>query len=268
MSVKEEVKAEQQRVLNEKKEQRKANEVKRKFDKKKLITIAIGIVCIIVLIVIVARPDEYDRERIKRAIKSKEQIYTLYKDNTKGIINSRTVEDNVIIADSSRIAIWMANRSFDDDYDQITKKGNDKLNEVIEEATITLNNSIPIVLNSDNLSYEDYKTIKRGIEDEVVSNYVSDENKKLYDSIKDKYYYREITDSLEESKENGEFENNQTKSILQSNLQTGMSESEVKKLAGLPNDTYKNDEAYFWVYDGVVLTMKNGYVYDITYELE
>lgn len=264
MSVKEEVKAEQQRVLNEKKEQRKANEVKRKFDKKKLITIAIGIVCIIVLIVIVARPDEYDRERIKRAIKSKEQIYTLYKDNTKGIINSSTVEDNVIIADSSRIAIWMANRSFDDDYDQITKKGNDKLNEVIEEATITLNNSIPIVLNSDNLIYEDYKTIKRGIEDEVVSEYINVENKKLYESIKGKYYYKEITESLEDQ----EYQNNQTKNILQSNLQTGMSESEVKKLAGLPNDTYKNDEAYFWVYDGVVLTMKNGYVYDVTYELE
>jgi len=30
----------------------------------------------------------------------------------------------------------------------------------------------------------------------------------------------------------------------------------------------KSDEAEFWTYDGVVLTMKNGYVFDITYSLE
>jgi len=272
LSIRDEVKTEQQRILREKMEQKKTNkgnETKQKVDKKKFIMIAIGVLCIFVLIVIVTRPDEDERKRIKWAVESKESIYSIYKDNTKDIINSSKVEDNVSIADSSRVAISMANRSLDENHkDQITKKGNGKLNEVLEEATKTLNNSILIVLNNENLSYEDYKTIKRGIEDEIVSNYVSDENKKLYESIKDKYYYKEITDSLEESRKDQDYQNNQTRNILQSNLQTGMSESEVKKLAGLPNDTYKNDEAYFWVYDGVVLTMKNGYVYDITYELE
>ncbi|WPK10742.1 hypothetical protein R6U77_12715 [Lysinibacillus louembei] len=267
MSIKDEVKAEQQRILNEKMEQRQVNEVKYKVDKKKLIIISMVIVGILVSIFVATRPDEYERARIKEDIRVKELVYNNYKNNTKYIINSNTIEDNISIMDISHTAIVHAKYRLDNNSDQ-TKKGNDKLNEVIKGATKTLNNSILIVLNSENLSYEDFKSIKSTIQDEVVNSYVNDENKELYDSIKDKYYYKEIADSLEESRKDQDYQNNQSRNILQSNLQTGMSESEVKKLAGLPNDTYKNDEAYFWVYDGVVLTMKKGYVYDITYELE
>ena len=184
------------------------------------------------------------KEKLESIAESKEWAYERYIDAINNMEKTGAVTKNL---KTIRLS-WDALDELENNEDyKKTDKGNEHLDKLKKEAIENMNNSFASVM-SDNPLYEDY------IEAELFADekYITKENMTLYHEVEavfDKYVSeksKELRDKLGEVK-------------------TGYSESEVEFLLGSPNNISKSTDAEFWTYEDMVLTMKNGYVYDITH---
>lgn len=220
---------------------------------KQIITkIIVAIITLILLVAfsgffIKANSERKAREELEALVESKEWAYERYIDSINNMEKTSAVAKDLKIIRLS----WNALDEIENNEEyKKTSKGNEHLKKLREEATENLNNSFESVL-AGNVLYEDY------IEAELFADekYISEENMALYHEVEevfDNYISaksKELRDKLGEVK-------------------TGYSESEVEFLLGSPNNTSRSTDAEFWTYNDMVLTMKNGYVYDITYSFE
>ncbi|MFJ7982333.1 hypothetical protein ACIQ1D_18905 [Lysinibacillus xylanilyticus] len=191
-----------------------------------------------------------EKSRLESIASSKEDLYNEYIEETKNIINSKTKADQVEVAKISDEAL----SEIEDlaKYKQV-EKGNEYLDKLKVEATKNLNNALHLLLTASSLDRNHYEEIWVFAEDET---YVNKENIALFSAKREKYEHEK---RLVESRKREE---------LMSKSLVGLSESEVKLVAGSPDNTLKSTGAEFWTYGDVVLTMKNGYVYDIVYSNE
>jgi len=97
-------------------------------------------------------------------------------------------------------------------------------------------------------------------------HYVTDENKALLEYSEEKNQAKLARLRAESEAKYGDLTvaRANAENTLKNQAQTGQSEREVRSILGSPDRTHSNDVAEFWVYDDLVLTMKNGYVFDVT----
>lgn len=187
------------------------------------------------------------REELESIADSKEWAYERYIDSINSIENVSAVTKDLKIIRLS----WDALEELENNEDyKKTDKGNEHLDKLKKEAIENMNNSFASVM-SDNPLYEDYTEAELFADEK----YITEENMTLYHEVEavfDKYISeksKELRNKLGEVK-------------------TGYSESEVEFLLGSPNNISKSTDAEFWTYDDMVLTMKNWYVFEITYSHE
>lgn len=190
-----------------------------------------------------------ENDNIVAVASMKEDAYNEYIESIKDILESKKSTDQVKVAKLSDEALYevFANEKI---YKE-TNKGNEYLDKLNEEATKNLNNSLNFLL-SNGISKQNYEEIRIFADNPI---HVSKKNIALFEREKEKVDKFLAQERQEKREELGA-------------VQTGYSESEVKLILGSPMSITKSNEAEFWTYDGVILTMKNGYVFDITYSLE
>lgn len=193
--------------------------------------------------------DREAREKLESVALSKERSYNDYIKSIEKIVNSKKQSDQVEVAKISKEALYKIVEY--DEYYKETKDGNEYLEKLEKEATKNINSSLNFLL-SNNISKNNYEEIRIFADN---PNYVSKENIALFESVKE-----EVNKSIAQDKQA------QRESL--GTLKTGLTESEVELLLGSPLSVTKNDEAEFWTYESVVLTMKKGYVFDIVYSNE
>lgn len=194
-----------------------------------------------------AKKDE--RENIEVVASMKEDAYNDYIESIKGIVDSKKDSEQVEVAKLSDEALLKVFKN--DKIYKETKEGDEHLDKLIDEATKNLNSSLHFLL-SKSISKKNYEEIRLFADSPI---YVSKENIALF---------KKETEKMDKylAKEREE----QRKATVK--VKTGDSKKDVETLLGSPIKVTKNNEAEFWTYDGAVLTMKNGYVFDITYSLE
>ncbi|MFJ7731541.1 hypothetical protein ACIQXF_06550 [Lysinibacillus sp. NPDC097231] len=180
---------------------------------------------------------------------SKKTEYEKYIKSIKDIADSKEKSDQVKVATTSNDALYEIVRF--KEYYQETKNGDDYLEKLKEEAIKNLNSSLNFLF-SNGISKEHFEEVRYFAYDD---EYVNNENIALYEKEKEKLDNFASQERQEQREALGE-------------VQTGYSEREVKVVLGSPTKVTKSNEAEFWTYDDVVLTMKNGYVYDIVYSNE
>lgn len=190
--------------------------------------------------------DRETREELESVVRNKETAYNDYIEEIKDIVNSEKKSDRAELARISGEVLY----EIDDEYYQKTKKGDEHLDKLKVEATKNLNEALSALLSNNIVPDKIFELISSFANN---PKYVNDENIALYNRVEEDYY---------KNKRQMEREAIMSKSPI------GLSESEVKLIAGYPDDIFKSTEAEFWTYGDVVLTMKNGYVYDITSSLE
>ncbi|WHP41551.1 hypothetical protein QIX46_00455 [Lysinibacillus boronitolerans] len=241
------------------------------------------IVAVIILLIMLGVPtyllvsnlNDKKQEEIERFVQPKELAFKEYKKSIEGILDSERKEDKVtIVIESTVVLEKMEEGLYDEYYNEekeeyhlIAKEFDKRLDKLREEAKKNLNDSLSVILayslETNNFDY--YRELI-GLD---YWHYDSKKNDEIDKKVSDKFLEENSKNIPVLSEEEKAISSAQRKLALQSVLQTGMSESEVRDAIGSPNDTHRNEEAEFWTYgDDVVLTMKNGYVYDITYSLE
>ncbi|KOP78145.1 hypothetical protein AMS59_13675 [Lysinibacillus sp. FJAT-14745] len=242
--------------------------------------------CLTVLGVTFAVPkiNKYHEEkaRIEAVVQEKEDLYNEYVDFLEGLTDS---EDNLIdnaieVIDVSNSALHskigaLSRDGFAlEDGLKVSEKGNEYLEKLEQIALENLNKYLTDILNDDN-SVELY----REIDYKIYDDFLNEENKLLVEEVKEELEILEKKEQEENDKRKAEREAEyeaehgiswnearvQAEKTLKSRVQTGMSKSEVTTMIGTPKDKFKSSEAEFWNYGDMVLTMKNGYVFDITY---
>ncbi|MFJ8460908.1 hypothetical protein ACIQ57_17455 [Lysinibacillus xylanilyticus] len=216
-----------------------------------------NIVAIVTFVLIVAfgiyfvkaGEERHERESVEAIASAKEDAYNKYIEEIKDIVDSTYKSDQVKVAEISIEALYSVSEN-EDTYKK-NKDGNEYLDKLTEEATKNLNESLHFLLTGF-LEREHYEAIRIFADNPI---HVSKENIALFEKKK-------------ENIDNADAEERQAKREELGAVQTGYSESEVKLILGSPQNVTKNNEAEFWTYGDVVLTMKNGYVYDITSSLE
>lgn len=237
---------------------------------KALSIVGIGLLAFIVTLALISfitkwKEEKAEQERLESIAQEKESLYNEYIDSIEGLVNSERYEDAENLFDLSQSVLETMNvRRIKELYQQ-TEKGDEFLEKLESVATENLNESINFLMKNDTELYKYYYL-------ELITkrepNYVSEENMSLFQEYEKKHEEKEAKRkadykartgvSYEEARANAE-------SYLRSQIQTGMSEGEVRRLAGSPKDRFKTSEAEFWNYGDLVLTMKNGYVFDITH---
>lgn len=218
---------------------------------------------------------EKKRVEIDEFVQPKELAFKEYKKSIEGILDSERKEDKVtIVIESTVVLEKMEEGLYDEYYNEekeeyrpITKEFDKRLDKLREEAKKNLNDSLSVIL-AYSLETNDFDYYRELI---VLDywHYDSKKNDEIDKKVSDKFLEENSKNIPVLSEEEKAIASAQRKLALQSVLQTGMSESEVRAVIGSPFKTYRNEEAEFWTYsDDVVLTMKNGYVYNITYSLE
>lgn len=187
------------------------------------------------------------KEEMESVVESKEWAYESYIDSINNMEKTSAVTKNLKIIRLS----WDALDELENNEDyKKTDKGNEHLDKLKKEAIENMNNSFASVM-AGNVLYKDY------IEAELFADekYITEENMKLYHEVEDVFDNYVSAKSKELRDKLGE-------------VKTGYSVSEVEFLLGSPNNISKSTDAEFWTYDDMVLTMKNGYVFEITYSHE
>ncbi|REB10034.1 hypothetical protein DVB69_04300 [Sporosarcina sp. BI001-red] len=206
--------------------------------------------------------DEVDNK--KTLANQKKSFYDEQMKLLKEVSNDNKSEESLEVAMISYDIIKEIER--DDSYYQRYEDGNEYLEKLEVETTKRLNDSLEYLLGKeyDAEVYGELMDFYREIPD-----YISKENSVLLaqaEKIADEELQTEIAKIEEENKDKKKYTHENRKRALQSIFQTGMSVSEVKSAIGPPTKKYRSDEAEFWNYeDAVILTIKNGFVYDITY---
>ncbi|KMY31548.1 hypothetical protein ACZ11_04820 [Lysinibacillus xylanilyticus] len=209
------------------------------------------IVAIITLVLLVAfsgyfikiYKEKEAREELEALVESKEWAYESYIDSINNMEKTSAVAKNLKIIRLS----WDALDEIENNEEyKKTNKGNEHLDKLKKEAIENMNNSFASVMKG-NVLYKDYTEAELFADEK----YITKENMALYHEAED-VFDRYISAKSKELKESlGE-------------VKTGHSEDEVKLILGSPNNIFNSDEAEFWTYDDMVLTMKDGYVFDIT----
>lgn len=209
------------------------------------------------------------KNNVKESIASnKEYMYERYLESLENSDNMSTVEANMSIANISKEAIENVDFQLQDEYYQKERNGNKYLEKLRQEAVKELNNALNILLSDEQLEVGIYD-----LSDIIVDTpeYVSKENMALYVALdkREKVRYAQAEKEREEERKDepkgsSKSEDGQIDFGAEYSLTSGLSEREVISIMGRKaRDITKTPEAEFWTYNEVVLTMKNGFVYDV-----
>lgn len=252
MSVKDEVKAEQQRILNEKTEQRKADEVKPKKMKSKSNKIAtLGILSIIsvVVLVLVGIYIYKDMER-KKIEKEVEQAVLDYESYLEEKEVDFSLEESII--ESHNFLSEMEYR------DEVRYEMSSYIHDEI-------NRTMRVLFYPDSTTKDLKPTFDNPakLKEVVEQNYVTAENKNnfetaLAESNANQVFWDELKNMPKEELDK-EVEANKK------HIKIGASSSEVIERIGSPNDRTKSTDASgileIWYYDDKVIYIRDGIVY-------
>lgn len=208
---------------------------------------------------------EAEQERLEvleKITKAKEVSYSNYIRGIENHIDSKEYSDVLRVAELSDYYLYRMDLDENTEFYVQTEKGNEYLEKLKEATTENLNESISYLLSSSDAD-DSYNKIKYF--DTLESEFVTVENLELLKEAEDRYNEREAIKEAEREANKEEIARDRARaeSILKSRVQTGMSKSEVTGMIGLPKDKFKTEEAEFWVYGNMVLTMKNGFVFQI-----
>jgi len=211
--------------------------------------IVIGI-CILIMastiLFIESGKKRIEARNLEATASEKENTYNRYIEKMKDIADSNMKADQVEVA---KISYEALNRIEDNEYRyKKIKKGDEFVEKLRAESTKNLNDALHFLL-SDSLEKSHYEEIWVFANNET---YVNKENIALFNERREEFEHAEYLAKQEE------------RESIMSKSPLGLSEGEIKLVAGNPDRIVKSAEAEFWTYGDVVLTMKNGYVYEIT----